>query len=422
MRKLASSLSVAGGGYASLSMDTVQGMQVNVEMLLLSGGLVSAAQGAVLLYFWRRNPTALYMAWWAASFLVGGVLRILVELLPYSFDERNFLGILVIMLAYGMSWQGVRTFGGRPVVLPMVFLPPACWIVIGFSGLFENGSVAQMRAVSFLYAFTWTVSAFEFVRAQGVSLTARMPMILLCALTALAYVGRIFVIPHLPYPLGAAASEDWAYSTLFFISIITTISFGTFALALAREHANVTERQWDDVADHHHIRSRSTFFANVRLLLRRHRMRNEPVTMAFIHIDMGRGGAPDAVAFEKVLRRFEGSVKTVDQFSIVSRTELAAVFSRWTAADALVHYQSVVSGLQRICRQQGWKLSVGVASTEQVGHEMNALIDAAYTALASARRGGAPVSAYQPGMGRRDVRAEAGAGASRVVSLTASRS
>ncbi|MFC0282750.1 hypothetical protein ACFFJB_03845 [Camelimonas abortus] len=386
-------------------------------MLLLSGGLVSAAQGAVLLYFWRKKPAASYLAWWAASFLVGGVLRILVELLPYSFDERNFLGILVIMLAYGMSWQGVRTFGGRPVVLPMVFLPPACWIVIGFSGLFDNGSVAQLRAVCFLYAFTWAVSAFEFVRARGVSLPARMPMILLCAATALAYVARIFITPYAPYPIGAAPSADWAYSSLFFISIITTIAFGTFALALAREHASAAERKRREAVDRHHIRSRSTFFANVRLLLRRHRARNEPVAMAFIHVDMGRSGAPDAVAFEKVLRRFEGSVKAVDQFSIVGRAELAAVLCRRTAADALDHFQGVVAGLDGVCREQGWKISIGVASTEQVGHDVNALIDAAWGALAAARSRDDRVAIYRPGMSRRMAEAPV----NNVVSLAATR-
>lgn len=393
-------------------------MQVNVEMLLLSGGLVSAAQGAVLLYFWHRNRSALYLAWWAASFLVGGVLRILVELLPYSFDERNFLGILVIMLAYGMAWQGVRTFGGRPVVLPMVFLPPACWIVIGFSGLFDNGSVAQMRAVSFLFAFTWAVSAFEFVRAQGVSLAGRMPMIILCAGIAGLYVLRIFLIPSFPYPIGAAPSQDWAYSVLFFVSIITTIPFGTFALALSREQAHVTEKTWDTAADHHHIRSRSTFFANVRLLLRQYRTRNEPVSMAFIHIDMGPGHSQfDGAAFEKVLRRFEGSVRAVDQFSIVGRAELAAVLCRWSAADAQAHYIDVVSGLDRICSSRGWGLRVGIASTDVAGYEVNALIDAAYMALASARRGeGGPVVVFQPSMRRR-----ATPTVSNVVSLAASR-
>lgn len=362
-------------------------MQVNVEMLLLSGGLVSAAQGAVLLYFWRRNPSALYMAWWAASFLVGGLLRIFVELLPYSFDERNFLGILVIMLAYGMSWQGVRTFGGRPVVLPLVFLPPACWIVIGFSGLFDNGSVAQMRAVSFLYAFTWSVTAFEFVRARRVSLVARMPMIVLCSGIAAIYALRIVMIPTAPYPLGAAPTEAWAYSVLFFVSIITTIPFGAFALALSREHAHAAALSAKDVGDHNHIRSRSTFFANVRLLLRQHRLRNDPVCMAFIHIDTGSEGRQlDIDTFEDVLRKFEGSVRAIDQFSVVGRAELAAVLCRWSAKDAQGHYISLLGTLQETCRRQGWKFRIGMASTETVGYDVNALIDGAYMALAKARR------------------------------------
>ncbi len=362
-------------------------MQINVEMLLLSGGLVSAAQGAVLLYFWRRSRSALYLAWWAASFLVGGVLRILVELLPYSFDERNFLGILVIMLAYGMAWQGVRTFGGRPVVLPMVFLPPACWIVIGFSGLFENGSIAQMRAVSFLYAFTWAVSAFEFVRAQGVSLAARMPMILFCAGTAGLYVLRIFLIPSFPYPIGAGPAESWAYSVLFFVSIITTIPFGTFALALSREHAHATAKNWDEEPHHHHIRLRSTFFANVRLMLRQYRMRNEPVSMAFVHLDTGVERHPLAVdSFERILRRFEMSVKASDMFSVVGRGEFAAVLGRSTAADAQAHYVNVLAGLEKLCRRQGWTLRVGVASSDTVGYDVNALIEASYMALSQARR------------------------------------
>lgn len=377
-------------------------MQINVEMLLLSGALVSAAQGAVLLYFWRRNRSALYLAWWAASFLVGGVLRILVEFLPYSFDERNFLGILVIMLAYGMSWQGVRTFGGRAVVLPMVFLPPACWIVIGFSGLFDNGSIAQTRAVSFLFAFTWAVSAFEFMRAKGVSLSARMPMIVLCAAAAGLYVLRIFLIPSFPYPIGAAASEPWAYSVLFFVSIITTIPFGTFALALSREHANATAKSWDEEPDHHHIRSRSTFFANVRLMLRQFRLRNEPVSMAFVHLDTGVERQPLAPeSFEKVLRSFESSVKASDLFSVVGRAEFAMVLGHSTSADAQAHYLNVLAGLEKLCRRQGWILRVGVASSEAVGYDVNALIEASYAALTRARRDNrASVVSFTPAMRR----------------------
>lgn len=362
-------------------------MQINVEMLLLSGALVSAAQGAVLLYFWHKNRSAPYLAWWAASFLVGGVARILVELLPYTFDERNFLGILVIMVAYGMAWQGVRTFGGRPVVLPMVFLPPACWVVIGFSGLFDNGSIAQMRAVSFLYAFTWAVSAFEFARARGVSLAARMPMIVLCAGTGGLYALRIFLIPSFPYPIGAAPTQAWAYSVLFLVSIITTIPFGTFALALLREHANVTAKTWDAAGDHQHIRSRSTFFANVRLLLRQYRARNEPVSMVFVHLDTGVDWQPpSAVTFEKILRRVEASVKATDLFGVVGRTEFAAVLCRSSAADTQAHYFNVLLGVERICRRQGWTIRVGVASTDVVGYGVNGLIEAAYMALAKARR------------------------------------
>lgn len=364
-------------------------MQVNVEMLLLSGGLVSAAQGGLLLYFWRRNRAALYLAWWGASFLVGGLLRVFVELLPYSFDERNFLGILVIMLAYGMSWQGVRTFGGRPVVLPMVFLPPACWIVIGFSGLFDNGSVAQMRAVSFLYAFTWAVTAFEFMRAQGVSLTARMPMIVLCSATAAAYIVRIILTPTVPYPIGAAPTEAWAYSVLFFVSIITTIPFGAFALALSREHAHAASLTSNDAWNQSQIRSRNAFFANMRLPLRQYRMRNDAVCMSVIHIDTGAEGGPlDLAAFEDLLCKFECSARAIDQFSIVGRAELATVLCRWSATEAQNHYLNLLNSMERTCRRQGWKVRIGVASTDAVGYDVNALIDAAHLALFAARRDG----------------------------------
>ncbi len=248
------------------------------------------------------------------------------------------------------------------------------------------------------------LSGFEFWRGRDERLLSRWPVIVLFGTLSLFFVSRILFIHILPFPLGARPLQSEAVAVfnmvVFFHALVLTVLF----VALSKERLEREQRnhaQTDPLTGA--LNRRALMYRGARMLTR-HQFENAPLCLLFLDLDhfkalndrFGHSGGDDMLT--KFVAVVHDSIRPSDSYP-PWRRRVRCLLPHTDTAQARTVAERIRQQSRATASVAGavvkTTVSLGIASTETFGYDLDTLMRRADTAVM-------PPSAHgpQPGGGR----------------------
>ncbi len=233
----------------------------------------------------RTYPQDVYLRYWAAALFVaalglGGLA--LRNRIPdwISIDLANTLSLL----AFGLAWTGLRVFGGRRPIWPLVLLWPALWLAICAVPAIHASMPYRAAYVSALTTLLSLMLAAEVLRNRTERLPARIPLAALCLFHAMATAIRLVAALYAGWH-GDAELSPIFYSLGLFEPIF--VLFGVIVTGLSmtqqrRERVLTLKAAHDDLTG---LLNRGAFAERAEALIFEARAQQQSVALLVFDID-----------------------------------------------------------------------------------------------------------------------------------------
>lgn len=373
-------------------------MYLDAFTILIFGILVKALLGALFLVFWLSGRAAWFL-WWGAALFIGAVAA--------GFFLRGFggeffkVGIAVAALigAFGCVWQGARAFEQRlPLWLPML-AGPAIWLALCFvPGFLDNVAYRIVLSSALIAAFN-AATAYEFWRGRDEALPSRWTIIALFSSLAFVFAMRIPLIPVAPFPFGGLPAQPSVAALFNVILFFHTVLLSVLLVALTKERLEREQRNYAQTDPLTGAMNRRAFMSKGRRLLLRHKMKRGALSLLFIDLDefkllndrLGHAGG------DRVLTEFvavvSNNIRPTDFLFRFGGEEFCCLLPSTRPGEALVAAERLRRAVQDAQLDIGGAptrltVSIGIASTETSGYDLDALLRAADAALYAAKQQG----------------------------------
>lgn len=375
-------------------------MQIDASTVLLAGLFVKLLLGTLFLIFWLSDRRATWFGWWAATYYVAMVTAAIFLLRGFESSLTAIgAGVAGLMISFGLCWHGARAFHRRqPFWLPLE-IALGLWIAACLVPGFLENVHYRIIVSSLLLAALVALSAFEFWRGRNETLLSRWPLIALFGSLSLFFLCRIPLMDFLAFPLGALPTQPGAVATfnmiLFFHALVLTVLF----VAITKERLEQTQfnnAQTDPLTG---ALNRRALLARGAKTLARHAYEEAPLCVLFLDLDhfkslndrYGHLAGDDVLtALVKVV---QDSIRPADflfrvggeEFCCllpntrIGEAEVVAERIRWQVENATVNVAGTAVKVT---------VSLGVASTELFGYELDPLMRRADMAVYLAKRQG----------------------------------
>jgi diguanylate cyclase (GGDEF)-like protein len=374
-------------------------MQIDSFTLLLAGVVVKALLSILFLTFWvydRRSP---WFAWWSGAYFFGTLAALMFLLQGFEATLLVAGGVAALIMAFGLCWQGARVFDKRrPLLLPVI-LAPCLWLALCLLPGFLDNLRYRVVVSSLLVAISIALTAFEFWRGRQERLLSRWPVIVLFATLSLVFASRVVLVDFLPFPFGASPTESTVVAVFSMLIFLHTLVLTVLLVALAKERLELDQRnkaQTDPLTGA--LNRRALMSLGERMLLR-HQYEKSPLCLLFLDLDhfkalndrFGHSGGDDMLT--KFVAVVHSCLRPTDFLFRLGGEEFCCLLPHTTTE----HAQKVA---ERIRQQVDnatvdvagaavrATVSLGIASTEAFGHDLDTLMRRADMAVYAAKRGG----------------------------------
>jgi diguanylate cyclase (GGDEF)-like protein len=210
---------------------------IDIPTLLGYSATLFAVIGGIFVFFWFKESTSIRYLWFGLPFLLGflgAVFLMNPSVLPGIWDLR--VGSWFVLLAYGFTWQAVRAFYRRQVLVLACVLPTLFWMALSimvFGPWNWPAMSAGMRAL--IVAVFNALAAYELRRDGRDDLPSRPILFWVFAVYGMFALIRAPLAWLLPAPLGAGATKAWAV-VVYNLSVVTqALLVGAFIISMTRE-------------------------------------------------------------------------------------------------------------------------------------------------------------------------------------------
>lgn len=375
-------------------------MQIDSFTVLLFALTIKLVLGGLFAVFWLKNRASPWFLWWGFALALGGVTAALF-MLRASFENYLTLGIgnAFLLEAVACTWQGARTFEKRPALWWPVVAAPLGWLVVCLVPGFIEAIEYRIALSSTIVASMFAMAASEFWRGRCEALSSRWPVIVLFGSLTLFFALRIPLMGLLPFPFGSLPMQPGWLGAFNLILFGHTFVLVVLVVAMSKERLELEQRTKAQTDPLTGALNRRAFMARGERLIARHRHEDATLALLFLDLDhfkalndrFGHSGGDD------VLTCFVGLVNSCirpTDFLFRMGGEEFCCLLPYTAADQArrvaerirqqVEAASViVAGLPAKAT-----VSIGIASTDEFGYDLDTLIRHADSAVYAAKRAG----------------------------------
>jgi diguanylate cyclase (GGDEF)-like protein len=361
---------------------------------------LSAVGGLLLLFAWLQNRSVAALGLWGTAYLMNTVALGLLSARGSIPDVWSIdIAQAVWLGAHGLMWTAARNFEGRRTPLALTFAGSALWLTACQFEIFYGSLAARIVLSTSVIGTYLLLCAIELWRAHDRELVSRWPAIVLLLVHASMFLGRIPLVNVLPYPGGALPpSPHWLPLGLFEV-MFHTFCMSVLLVAMAKERAELHQRQNSLIDPLTGVANRRAFFDRAEALLRLSRAEGRVATLLLFDLDRFKE-VNDTFGHQvgdNVLLRFCEVAKSVlrprDLFGRFGGEEFGCLLENTSLAEALRIAERVRSRFARLPLEIGAAstvvtVSVGVAVSNEVDQTLEQLFAAADRALYRAKAKG----------------------------------
>jgi len=374
-------------------------MPIDTFTVLLFGLLIKLVLGGLFIVFWLKHRAAPWFCWWSASLLLGSITSALYMWRGTESLISVGLGNSALVASFACCWQGARAFDWRRPLWSAVLVLPALWLAVCFVPGFMASVPYRLMLSSGLVAPLLVMAALEFWRGRGEHLPSRWPIIVILASFATFFAARVPLIGVAPFPFGALPMEyGWvgAFNLLMFSH---TILLSVLFVSLSKERLELDQRTKAHTDPLTGALNRRAFLGRGERLLQRHAHERAPLCLVFLDLDhfkslndrFGHSGGDD------VLMSFVGllnaCIRPTDFLFRIGGEEFCCILPYTTTEQAhrvaeRIRHQFEMTTVRIAGNPVKATASLGIASTEAFGYELDTLMRRADMAVYAAKRGG----------------------------------
>ena len=343
-------------------------MQLDSATLLVASSAAIVFLGCALLYFWNLDRASKWLLWWSVPFIIGGA-GVVAYLRSNWGSDFAVIGVgnAVRVAAVCMLWQGARVFERRKPMVWLCILVPLLWI--------------------------------ELWRGRAERLASRLPAVLTFLSFSVLMLVRAGAVHVLPFPMGVLPLDPTWMGLFNFAVFVHATFLGFLLIAMTKERREAQQRHFALLDPLTGLMNRRAFMSHLERTARRRKVGREPLALLVLDLDhfklindrFGHDvGDRVLVAFAGVA---EASVRATDQLHRMGGEEFCFILPDTRVPDAVAVAErirqafagvTILAGSQSVAAT----VSIGIASTDHVGFDLELLHAAADAAMYEAKARG----------------------------------
>ncbi len=357
--------------------------------------------GCALLYFWYRDRRSTWLVWWSLPFITGGLSALFYARPNWQTDFLSIgPGNALRILGLAMLWQGARVFERRKPAWLILALIPAAWLGLCLIPPFYQTMAARVMGVSVFNFTLCALAAWELWRGRLEKLPSRLPAILVFSSFSGFMLLRLVGANVLPFPMGAAP-HDPTWMGIFNLTLFAhAFFFGLLCLALTKERLEQEQRNMTLVDPLTGLMNRRAFMAQVERHASRRGLGQEHTAVLVLDLDRFKSINDEHGhdIGDRVLASFAdvaaAAVRPTDMLYRLGGEEFCVVLPHTGVHTAL----RVAEGIRKAFAAHAYvdtagtaiagTVSIGIATADQAGFDLEVLLAAADAALYEAKSRG----------------------------------
>ena len=375
-------------------------MQIDASTVLLAGLIVKGVLFALFLVYWLRDRSSTWYAWFGATFLFGEAATLMFRVHGFA-PELFAVGAAVAftIAAFVCCWQGARAFGRRPPLWAAVVLLPGLWLAVcAVPGVVENVRIRVVLS-SITIAALLALCAWEYWRDRREALPSRWPIIVVFGSLALFFASRIALIETLPFPFGALPVEPGYVAAFNLIVFCHVLILTVLVVATSKERLELIQRTRAQTDPLTGAFNRRAFLARGLRLLKRHQHEKATLSLLFLDLDhfkslndrFGHLGGDDVLV--RFVTLVNDNIRPTDFLFRIGGEEFCCLLPHTATEQALrvavrIRYQFERATVTVAGYAVQTTVSIGVASTQTFGYDLETLMRRADQAVYAAKREG----------------------------------
>jgi diguanylate cyclase (GGDEF)-like protein len=377
-------------------------MPIDSFTVLLFGLFIKLVLGVLFIVFWLRTRNASWFGWWSLSLLAGSITSILF-MLRGAVAAENFLTIGIgnacLITALSCCWQGARAFERRPPIWSAVVLPPIIWAAACSAPVFLQSTEYRILLSSSIAASLLALSGLEFWHGRAERLPSRWPIIVIFGSFALFMAVRIPLMNSLPFPFGALPMQPGWLGAFNLLMFAHTLLLAVLIVSLSKERLELDQRTKAQTDPLTGALNRRAFMSRGARLLQRHAYQRAPLCLLFLDLDhfkslndrFGHSGGDDVLT--SFVGLVNGCIRPTDFLFRIGGEEFCCLLPYTTTEQAhrvaeRIRHQFEMTMTEVAGTVVKATASIGIASTDAFGYELDALMRRADMAVYAAKRAG----------------------------------
>lgn len=375
-------------------------MQIDSYTVLLFGLFIKLVLGGLFLVFWYKQRGASWYAWWSATLLLACAATGLFAMRGFTADLFSIgLGNIMLFAAFVCNWQAARVFNHRRPWWMPIFAVPALWIAACLiPGFIENTPYRVVFSSLIAASLLWLAAA-EMWSGRHERLPSRWPIIVLYSTFGLFFFSRIAMVGMLPFPFGALPMQPGSVAAFNLIMFFHTLLITVLIVAISKERLEFDQRMKAQTDPLTGALNRRAFMDRGGRLVRRHGIEGKPLCLLFLDLDhfkslndrFGHSGGDDVLI--RFVALVHENIRPTDFLFRIGGEEFCCLLPDTVEAQAhrvaeRIRHQFEGTVVEVAGAPARSTVSLGIASTDTFGYDLDALMRRADMAVYSAKQKG----------------------------------
>lgn len=366
---------------------------VDISAIVVTSSAVGALLGLFLIIIWLQERDTRAFAWWGAAYMIGASAIALANAPQPLIVMPAALSGVLIFIACGMVWNGVRLFHGRPILLSATFGGAFVWLMcLQFPQLAADAGQDRVIGAGIVGAYTFCI-AWELWRERRKSLFSRAAAFAVPLMHA-----AMFIAPISLRNYNLFGSHDGWLVVFALETMIYSVGAAFIVLLMVKDHHVQVQRTAASTDPLTGLLNRRAFFSCTAALYARQRRAAKPLTLMMFDLDKFKriNDTFGHAMGDEILRLFSatlrGSMRADDIIARLGGEEIAAIVPA-DEETTLKIAERVRANFQKAGALVGdtvvnSTVSIGVASTVDASEAIEALMARGDAALYRAKSGG----------------------------------